>query len=57
MGHEDGTVARRARGGGRDGRQSGRAQARAPAYITRRIPTYEFLGEDALVSVSRRTPT
>ena len=37
--------------GGRDGRRAGRAAHGAPAYITRRIPAYEMLSEEALVLV------
>lgn len=37
--------------GGREARRAGRAGHGAPAYITRRIPTYEMLSEEALLAV------
>jgi trimethylamine--corrinoid protein Co-methyltransferase len=44
---------RRTRGGGREARQRARAGSAgaAPAYLTRRIPTYELLGEEGLVTL------
>ena len=47
---EDTTSGRRARTGGREGRQRLRADhARpAPAFITRKIPSYELLSEEGL---------
>jgi trimethylamine--corrinoid protein Co-methyltransferase len=44
---------RRSRGGGRDGRQRARSRGTgaAPPYLTRRIPTYELLGEEGLVAL------
>jgi trimethylamine--corrinoid protein Co-methyltransferase len=47
---EDATGGRRARTGGREGRQRLRAEhARpAPAYITRKIPTYALCSEEGL---------
>jgi trimethylamine--corrinoid protein Co-methyltransferase len=48
---DDVTAGRRARAGGRDGRRGGRAHPAFPAYITRRIPTYEMLSEEALARI------
>lgn len=44
---------RRARAG-REGRRGGRHPGTAPAYITRRIPPYEMLSEEALVLVEQQ---
>src|SRR4051794_21120258 len=47
----DEATTRRGRGG-RDARMAGRAHQQAsPAYITRRIPPYDLLSEEALVLV------
>jgi trimethylamine--corrinoid protein Co-methyltransferase len=47
------TSGRRTRGGGREARQRSRGAAApaAPAYITRRIPTYEMLSEEGLIAL------
>src|SRR3954469_2624219 len=53
MADEADTATRRGRGG-RDGRRSGRAGPAAPAYITRKIPPYEMLSEEALSLVEHQ---
>jgi trimethylamine--corrinoid protein Co-methyltransferase len=51
MGLDEAVTGRRARGG-REARRGARGSgASAPAYITRRIPTYEMLSEEALTLV------
>jgi trimethylamine--corrinoid protein Co-methyltransferase len=50
----------RERRGGREGRRARRGgddAARAPAYITRRIPTYELLGEEGLAALEDHAET
>jgi trimethylamine--corrinoid protein Co-methyltransferase len=49
------TTTRRSRGGGREARQRSRPDTfgTAPAYITRRIPSYEMLSEEGLLALER----
>lgn len=53
MGAETMAETRRPRSGGREGRQRARSGGggAAPAYLTRRIPTYELLGEEGLAAL------
>jgi len=48
------TDQRRTRGGGREVRQRNRAPLAAPAYITRKIPTYEMVSEEGLALIEDR---
>jgi trimethylamine--corrinoid protein Co-methyltransferase len=47
------------RGGGRAARQAARASRtpKAPAYVTRRVPVYEVLGEEGLAIIERNADT
>jgi trimethylamine--corrinoid protein Co-methyltransferase len=49
-----GTRGSRRRGGGRTSRERTRPQAKAPAYIKREIPFYEFLGEEGIVKLEQQ---
>ncbi len=48
-----GASRRRVRGGGRKARQAKVTGPQAPPYITRRIPYYDFLDEEALIRVEQ----
>ncbi len=54
MSSQSDTEHRRTRGGGRRARQRGRLPPAAPAYITRRIPTYELVSEEGLARIEDR---
>jgi trimethylamine--corrinoid protein Co-methyltransferase len=51
------TEPRRTRGGGREARQRGRLPPAAPAYIMRRIPTYELVSDEGLSLIEDRADT